>query len=313
MNVIVPPTQDELLHGRTNLRVLLVDDGPETERTVKFLERAGFVVAGVSGGAAAAVQLRRTRPHVIVAGVNLRGITSEEFIKILGAAKETLPLILVGQEMSSHTLRAAAIAEGAFDYFQLPEEYDLLLGRLKQLAVLSQAIERLRSEADRDFLTGLSNRRRFRTALGQEVERWRRYQQPCSLIIADVDHLKKINDTHGHSAGDIAIRHVAHCLTALSRDNDTAARLGGEEFALLLAATNEKNAITAGERLRKAVSAESLEGLGKITISLGIASCPVNATNERALYAASDAALYTAKRNGRDRCCIAEALTAVQG
>jgi diguanylate cyclase (GGDEF)-like protein len=91
----------------------------------------------------------------------------------------------------------------------------------------------------------------------------------------------------------------------MSRDNDTAARLGGEEFALLLAGADAEKAISAAERLRQRVAAEALEGLGRVTISLGVASCPSHALIERDLYAASDAALYSAKRTGRDRVCVA--------
>ena len=87
------------------------------------------------------------------------------------------------------------MAVGAFDYFQMPAELSLLIARTEQLVALKQTMDRLRAEADRDYLTGLANRRRFRTALGQEVERWRRYNVPCALVLVDIDHLKKINDT----------------------------------------------------------------------------------------------------------------------
>ncbi len=179
------------------------------------------------------------------------------------------------------------------------------MARAAQLVSIRQTLDGLRAEADRDYLTGLLNRRRFRTALGKEVERWRRYHTPCGLVIVDVDHLKRINDTHGHSAGDVVIRHVAQALAEMSRDNDAAARLGGEEFALLLAGTDAGKAIAAAERLRQTVAAAALDGIGRVTISLGVAACPSHARSERELYAAADAALYTAKREGRDRVSIA--------
>jgi diguanylate cyclase (GGDEF)-like protein len=91
----------------------------------------------------------------------------------------------------------------------------------------------------------------------------------------------------------------------MSRDNDTAARLGGEEFALLLAGADAERSIAAAERLRQTVGSEALEGIGRVTISLGVAACPSHAHSERDLYAASDAALYTAKREGRDRVAVA--------
>jgi diguanylate cyclase (GGDEF)-like protein len=124
-------------------------------------------------------------------------------------------------------------------------------------------------------------------------------------VLVDIDHLKKINDRHGHSAGDRVIRHTADALTELSRDNDTAARLGGEEFALLLAGADDAKGLAAAERLRVVVSSTPVEGVGTVTISLGVAACPSHAGTERALYGASDAALYRAKGEGRDRTALA--------
>jgi diguanylate cyclase (GGDEF)-like protein len=289
-------------------RVLIVSDDAGQAEQRAALERAGFAVVGVAGGAAAIVALRQSRPHVVVASDALRGISAEELARTLARTPETLPLVFVGAEASSAARREAAVAVGAFDYFQLPAETSLLAARVAQLVEIRQAMERLRAEADRDYLTGLSNRRRFRNALGQEVERWRRYRVPCALLLADIDFLKKINDAHGHSAGDEVIRHVARVLAEHSRDNDTAARLGGEEFALLLAGANEESAFAAAERLRQSVSRVALDPAGTVTISVGVASCPSHADAERALYAAADAALYRAKRGGRDRSVLAPPL-----
>jgi diguanylate cyclase (GGDEF)-like protein len=293
--------------GRDQGRVLVVTDGPAADYR-SALEQAGFVVVGIAGSAAALVSLRHTRPHVVIADVNLKGISAEELSRKLVQAQDGVPLVLVGAEPATEMRRSAALAAGAFDYCQTPAELSLLIARTEQLVRVKQTMDRMRAEADRDYLTGLANRRRFRTALGQEVERWRRYRVPCALLLVDIDFLKRINDSHGHSAGDVVIRHVASALTELSRDNDTTARLGGEEFALLLAGADEAKALAAAERLRQVVSAEPLEGIGHVTISLGVASCPAHATSERALYAASDAALYRAKREGRDRTALASSL-----
>src|ERR1700754_2370414 len=124
----------------------------------------------------------------------------------------------------------------------------------------------------------------------------------------DVDHMKLINDAHGHPAGDRVIRHVASALTELSRDNDTAARLGGEEFALLLAGVGSEQAQTAAERLRIAVSKKPLEEIGVVTISVGVASCPDNALTERELFGTSDTALYRAKQEGRNMTVVANTI-----
>lgn len=299
---------DRTPRSRDQGRVLIVTDEPSSTVYHEALERAGFTVVGVTGSIAALVALRRLRPHVVVANVNLQGISSDELARTLSRTDDGVPLVLVGEGQATLERRTASLAVNAFDYFQIPAELPLLLGRVAQLIQIRQQFERLHALADRDYLTGLVNRRRFRTALGHEVERWRRYNVPCSLLLLDIDYLKRINDAHGHSAGDQAIRRVGSALTELSRDNDTAARLGGEEFALLLAGAEREKAAAAAERVRQVVSAEAIERIGIITISLGVASCPAHATSERTLYAASDAALYRAKREGRDRTAVAPCL-----
>jgi diguanylate cyclase len=223
----------------------------------------------------------------------------------LANADEGIPLVLVGPEKSTVANRHAAILEGAFDYFTLPEEFELLVERAQQLIALRQKLDRLRADADLDALTGLANRRRFRTALHREVERYRRYNVPCALLLVDIDHLKAINDKFGHPAGDIVIRQIAQTLSKVSRDNDTAARLGGEEFALLLSGIDVEKATTAAERLRIVLAATAVEGVGHVTVSIGVAGCPASASAERSLYAASDAALYVAKNKGRNQVAIA--------
>jgi diguanylate cyclase (GGDEF)-like protein len=290
-------------YTREKGRVLLVTDDTRTSALCSDLEDSGVEVVGVTGGTAALVSLHRSRPDVIIADLRLKGLSTKELAHTLTQSKEQIFLVLVGEAESSVSLRSISMELGAFDYFSLPNETMLLTQRVAQLVTLKRQLDHLRAEADRDYLTGLMNRRRFRIALGREVERWRRYRTPCSLLLIDIDFLKKINDAHGHSAGDRAIRHIAECLKSMTRDNDTSARLGGEEFALLLANTDEKNALIAS-----IVENKLVDGVGKVTVSLGIGSCPVHALSERALYAASDAALYRAKENGRNRAVAAPKL-----
>jgi diguanylate cyclase (GGDEF)-like protein len=219
-----------------------------------------------------------------------------------------VPLILVGRETATTERRIEALSAGAFDYFELPAEVALLTLRIRQLVNLKLVTDRLRADADLDSLTGLANRRRFRRALAREVERWRRYGVPCALLLLDIDHMKAINDQHGHTAGDSVIRHIADTLLSVSRDNDTAARVGGEEFALLLAGTAGEKAQRAADRLRSILSQKVVEGVGRVTVSIGVATCPEHANSERTLYSVSDQALYVAKNTGRDRVSVAPLL-----
>jgi two-component system cell cycle response regulator len=305
MSATARETTNERQRAREKGRVLLVTDEPSVAAYKAALEQAGFIVVGVTGGAAALVSLSRTRPHIVIVDIDLRGIGADELMNSLERVQDGVAVLFIGAAATTMARRSEAITLGAFDYFQMPAELSLLVARTTQLVALRQMITRLRAEADRDYLTGLANRRRFRTALGQELERWRRYRVPCALVLVDIDHLKMVNDKHGHSAGDRVIRHIASSLMELSRDNDTAARLGGEEFALLLAGVGNEKALAAAERLRHVVCAAPVEDVGTVTISLGVAACPSHAATERTLYAASDAALYTAKREGRNRTVVA--------
>lgn len=292
---------------RARGRVLLISEDREAQ-FVETLAARGIDVFGVSNGTAAMVSLTRTRPHLVIAHTSTRGLRIGELAKLLAQSDDGIPLVLTGSEPSTIALRRAAMMQGAFDYFALPAELELLFERTEQLVLLRQKIDRLRADADLDSLTGLTNRRRFRVALTREVERWRRYRVPCALLMLDIDHLKAVNDKFGHPVGDMVIRQIAQTLKEVSRDNDTAARLGGEEFALLLAGVDLQRAVAAAERLRGVLGAKRVEGVGSVTVSVGVAGCPENATSERMLYSASDGALYVSKNAGRDRVSVAPPL-----
>jgi diguanylate cyclase (GGDEF)-like protein len=290
--------------ARDQGRVLLITDEPLAQ-FAETLEAAGIQVVGVCTAIAAPISLRRSRPQLVIASIPFKGMLTQELARMLGQSQDFIPLILVGEEAATLERRHEAMSAGAFDYFQLPAEVDLLLLSAKQLIKQHQTMDRLRGEADLDHLTGLANRRRFRVALSREVERWRRYGAPCALLLLDIDHLKRINDTLGHPAGDLVIRQIAETLIRVSRDNDTAARLGGEEFALLLAGIDETKAESAANRLRTILAEQPIEGVGNITVSIGLAACPAHANSERTLYAASDEALYLAKNKGRNLVALA--------
>jgi diguanylate cyclase (GGDEF)-like protein len=285
-------------------RVLVISD----EAPASLLDpitSAGFEVVSVCTASAAPVSLRKTRPQVVIANSAIKGMSTGELARMLSQTQDGVPLIVVGTAPSTFGRRWTALSEGAIDYFQVPAEVELLLLRVSQIVVTRQTIDKLRSEADLDHLTGLANRRRFRVALTREVERWRRYGVPCALLLLDIDHMKAINDRFGHPSGDLVIRHVANTLSEVSRNNDTAARLGGEEFALLLANISPERAAAAAERLRIVLAEQAVPDVGKITVSIGVAACPAHANSERALYTASDRALYVAKNEGRNRIAVA--------
>ncbi|MBX5439933.1 MAG: diguanylate cyclase [Solirubrobacteraceae bacterium] len=172
-----------------------------------------------------------------------------------------------------------------------------------QNVALHEAVQR---QAVTDELTGLFNHRRFQEAIVAEVERARRFGQPMSLVMLDIDHFKRVNDTHGHQQGDRVLAEVARVLRDRSREIDAPARYGGEELALVVPQTDAEGAYQLAERVRQEVEALEiplLDGSGsiRVTASLGVASLPADAEDGGGLIAAADAALYAAKRAGRNK------------
>ena len=171
----------------------------------------------------------------------------------------------------------------------------ILLGR-----VLGASVDRLRSIAITDPLTGLYNRRYFRSRLEHEVLRALRYHTPLSLLIVDVDGLKAINDGEGHAAGDSAIMGVARTIREQLRATDIGARFGGDEFAVLLPHTGSAEALIIADRVRAKLRTVEA-GTRALTVSIGIAELGADAErSEEALLLGADAALYRAKSEGRD-------------
>lgn len=156
-----------------------------------------------------------------------------------------------------------------------------------------------------DSLTGLTNRRRFFNLAEQELARARRYGSPLSVVLADLDHFKRLNDEHGHLVGDQALAHAARVLAREIRDVDTVARYGGEEFAILLPMTSAEGAKEVAERCARQLAATPLVRDGhapiRITASMGVACTEGKSYDLEELLRVADAALYRAKQNGRDR------------
>jgi diguanylate cyclase (GGDEF)-like protein len=165
---------------------------------------------------------------------------------------------------------------------------------------LTEVLTRSALEARTDPLTGLANRRSWEEGLAREVERHGRADRPLSVLLMDLDHFKRLNDTYGHAAGDAALTAVAMVLRGQARQSDVLARVGGEEFALLLADCPAGYAVPRAEQIRRAVEAASAGWATPVTISVGVASLPDHARSGAGLMRAADEALYAAKHAGRN-------------
>jgi diguanylate cyclase (GGDEF)-like protein len=178
------------------------------------------------------------------------------------------------------------------------------IGRL--VDIQTQQLVDLRAQAALDGLTGVCNRRTFEQYLPVAVKQALEHAERMSLVVLDVDHFKAVNDTYGHPAGDIVLRHIARQLTAGLRSDDVVFRLGGEEFALMLHGAPEPVASDVVERLRLSVAENPIDaGCGPmaVTLSAGIAHLGPAESHNR-LYQRADDAMYLAKRGGRNRLCI---------
>ncbi|MCA1696200.1 MAG: sensor domain-containing diguanylate cyclase [Actinobacteria bacterium] len=163
----------------------------------------------------------------------------------------------------------------------------------------ARLLEQVQQMADTDALTGIANRRSFEATLHHEVARALRYGDELTLVMFDIDHFKKINDTLGHQAGDRVLAEAGAALLRGRREFDMPARYGGEEFCIILPGCTEAQSGAVAERLRQELC--SIEAEGPITVSGGVATFPLHARSSTELIQAADDALYEAKRGGRDR------------
>lgn len=180
--------------------------------------------------------------------------------------------------------------------------YDVTDNAINKLS-LEKANEELEVLSQTDGLTGLFNRSHWENCLKAEFKRWKRSQNPSSLVVLDIDHFKSVNDTYGHVVGDEVIRHISGLISSQVRETDTPGRYGGEEFTIILADTPLKGAYVFAERLRKAVEASVVKYNDieiKYTISLGIAEVEESIQTSESWVEYADSALYQSKENGRN-------------
>ena len=220
--------------------------------------------------------------------------------KIHQQARQVFPIFEIGLENDADYSQIFQAAKEELSKLST-EMVNTLLAQKNEIKMLKQQVVR-------DSMTHLSNHQHFLEILSQEVSRAERYKHPLSLLMADIDHFKAINDNYGHLAGDRVIKAVAGTLQHEIRESDHVARYGGEEFAIILPDTKIQDAYVAAERIRKAI--ESLiikyeENLIHFTMSFGMASFQIEeGTASHELIKRADSALYQAKKKGRNQCCV---------
>lgn len=297
------------------MRILIADDDAVSRRVLSgTLARLDYEVTAVSHGDAAWQALQRQdAPRLAVLDWMMPGKDGPEVCRAVRrqAGRPYVYLLLLTARDRKEDL-IAGLEAGADDYlvkpfnaFELKARLDVgrrILDLQKQLIA---AYEEMRHGALHDPLTGVCNRGAILEHFEKEWRRAEREQAPLGVLLADIDHFKAINDTHGHQAGDAVLWEVAQRMRAAIRASDAVGRYGGEEFLMVLPGCDTNACLTLAERLRKAVCGKAIMAEGNpvpVTLSLGVSSNQEpHATDLEALLRATDTALYRAKNLGRNR------------
>jgi two-component system cell cycle response regulator len=291
-------------------RVLVVDDDPITrEVLVSQLAADGLEVVEAEDGMIGLEMLRSMRPDVVLLDLEMPKLDGFGVLGRLttGAPGDVPIIVLTGRDSSADATRALEL--GALDYLRKPVEAVELRARVRTALRLKKVQDELRrtnvelEDAVRtDMLTSLPNRRHVVEHLTRTAAAARRHRTRMSVLMVDIDHFKRVNDSEGHAGGDIVLRAVASRIKGVLRAEDMAGRWGGEEFLLVLPATDIEGAWHLGERVREVVSAEPIPvGADRdlvVTVSIGCAEGHGDDLDDHLRRA--DRALYEAKAAGRN-------------
>lgn len=287
------------------VHILVVDDS-QTVRNhlVRLLTAHEFIVHEADQGAyALSVLDRHPEIKVVITDYFMPGMDGVELTRHIRRQRRKEDLAVIGISAYGNTILSARfIKNGANDFLNKPFSSEEFYCRVTQNLEMLEYIQKLRETSIRDPLTGLYNRRYFFEAAKELHKRMTRGEEPMTLAMLDIDHFKKVNDTYGHATGDEVLKHVSHGLSTRFRGRDLVARLGGEEFCVLAPGLEGQQAMAAFNDLRNSIErskAKAAKASVGVTISIGICDKPKDSVD--AMLAAADAALYKAKRTGRNR------------
>ncbi len=294
-------------------RILVVDDDPQSVRIVTAaLSFDGYQVESASSGQQALALMRSWDPHLVLLDVQMPGLNGLDTLEVLRTQQGYVSCLFVsGKSDVEDVIRG--LDAGADDYVCKPFDVLELLARVRsQLRIkdlndrLQAANAKLKELVDIDDLTGLFNMRSLYKRLDLELDRARRYIRQVSVVMMDMDHFKRVNDSHDHLFGSYVLSAVGKMIQENMRKVDFAARYGGDEFLVVLAEIDEQGTRVFAERLRECIGAHLFEADGHkmaLTASLGfaIANPSTHAVDARTLVRLADRSLYRAKDLGRDR------------
>jgi diguanylate cyclase (GGDEF)-like protein len=285
--------------------ILVVDDDPALRELIAVqLENAGYETVRAADGEEALRLATEHEPDVVVLDVSMRGLDGYAVCRRLQERDPSAPPVIFLTGRAHTNERIEGLESGAVDYVVKPFEAAELVARVRVALRTKARTEALAALASTDGLTGLPNRRRLDERAAEAIAVAERYGRPLACLMIDIDHFKRINDTHGHAAGDEVLREAARRLCSASRSADFVGRYGGEEFAVIMPETDLGGGVAAGERIRGTLAANPVHATGTeiwITASVGVAGWQAGMAGPQDLYAPADRALYRAKQLGRNR------------
>jgi diguanylate cyclase (GGDEF)-like protein len=296
--------------------ILIAEDDAVSRRMLEAtLKKWGYdVVVTEDGDKAWEVLQREDAPRLAILDWVMPGLHGPQIcraVRSLGDQRYVYLLLLTAKSEKEDLVKG--LEAGADDFLTKPFDAEELRARLRAGIRILDLQETLRVQATHDSLTGLWNRGATLDLLRRELSRGERQGTPVTVIMADIDHFKQINDMYGHLTGDVVLREVAHRLSSAVRGYDVAGRFGGEEFLIVFPGCAVASAAAQAERLRACINREPVdtpEGPIPVTLSLGVAASePVTEVDPDLLLRAADTALYRAKNRGRN--CV-ELATAVE-
>ena len=292
------------------VNILVVDDSPTVRNhLVRLLSAHEFIVHEAdTGDNALAVLERHPDIKMVISDYFMPGMDGVELTRRIRHRHRKDQLAVIGISAYGNTILSARfIKNGANDFLNKPFSSEEFYCRVTQNLEMLEYIQKLRETSIRDPLTGLFNRRRFFEAAKELRAGPDRGEETMTLAMIDIDHFKNVNDTYGHAVGDEVLKHVAQGLGHRFRGRDIVARIGGEEFCVLAMGMAGQQALEVFNDLRNSIE-RSKAKVGRIsvgvTISIGLCDTPLDSAD--AMLAAADAALYKAKRTGRNKVVVAE-------
>jgi len=287
-------------------RILAIDDDSTTLLLLeKVIDQMGYKFIHASSGSEGLEKAITEKPDLILLDIMMPELHGFEVCRRLKKNNQThgIPVVFVTAKHETED-KITALELGSVDYITKPIDLDELRHRIVIIMQMIKTQERLLTQAYSDELTSLTNRRRFNEILEREVLLARTHTTPLSLIMLDIDHFKKFNDTYGHLGGDMVLKQLAEILKENVYPLDVVARYGGEEFVILMPNTSCEKASQVGQKLRRLVKAYkwrlSSEEVS-VTVSMGLDAVEGgSATDPEELIRRADTALYVAKEQGRD-------------